>query len=77
MKKYPIKIRIKTGTLIVYANRERPYAGKCHRCGQVIYFVKTILSKKILMSVSDGEYISHFLTCPAFNKKKKYAKRNI
>ncbi len=79
MKKYPIKIQTKIGSLIVYNKNPRPYTGECVHCKQKIYFVKTMFGKKILMSYhNDEEYISHFLVCPTVqnrNNKKKYETR--
>ena len=74
MDKYPIKITIKTGTLIVYSKRPKPHVGQCTRCKQKIYFVKTMYQKKILISLVDEEYVSHFLVCPALKRKRKKKK---
>lgn len=76
MEKYPIKIKNKTGTLIVYSKRPRPYNGECVHCKQKILFVKTMFGKKILISdLNDEEYISHFLVCPILQNRKRKKKK--
>lgn len=70
--KYPIKIKIRSGTITVYSDSPNPHAGKCKGCGKDILWVKTNLGKSMPVSkLDDGTLVSHFVDCPQANRFRK------
>ena len=77
-KKHPIRIRVNSGMLTVYSDREILPKSYCRGCGKEIFWVKTIGRKKMPISKTEnGEYISHFADCPAANKFRKKKKMMV